>query len=1206
MRWFISGICVVLLLALISWLTVPSYLKKTLEQQVEVATGRQFKVGEVAFNPFTLTVQVSHFVLYEADKKTPAFSADNLLLKASPASVFRLAPIVREVVLTHPSLQLVRSQHDGQEVTNFSDVIARLAEHPSTGEPLRYSVSNIQLNNGAIHLDDQIAGKQIQIDALTIGLPFLSNFTGAIDAFVEPSLSAKINGSLFELKGRSKPFFITHETSLAIDFNQFDLTQLIAFSPTPLPFKVSSAKFSSNLTLNFSAQKDAEHINLSGTASLTDVAMADLAGAPLFKAQAINVNIHEANLVTDNVALDSLEIKEPQVWAGLNQQGMLNWLALQTNKKTVVVKTAEPEHVSAANTSKPLFDLAHFQLKNGTVHWSDAANATPTMELQLANVNVDAQKISTNEKANPAKLSWSFGEAGQQQVHFVGTVDATHAAVAGQLTLSDLALADYQPYVNRIMAANVSGKLSLQTQIEAKNGNLSLSEFSGALEDLKLQATKSEYGGMSAKKIAIEKLALNTETKQAKIEQIQLEHVQGDIFRGADGGLNFSHMLKKVAAKNEVQPAAQGSTKSVTKPAAKSPEWQADINQIALTDSNFVFGDKSVQPAVSIRADSVEAQLEHVTSKFAQPINMTMRATLNKSGKFSVQGSVAEKAMQLKVEVQNFALAALQPYFTEFLNITLATGSVSTKGQLAWKAPSEVTYQGLLKLANLRTQDKENSDDFLKWKMLEIGGINVALGGQQQSITLGKIDLTDFYARAILSEQGKLNLQNIVVHQQADAKADAKTDIKTDAKPQPVILPQTTATASVSTPAAAPAPANSPIINIGQINFNNGIINYTDNFIKPHYSMRMTGMKGSVGAIHSNVAQAAPINLDGKIDNDAPIAISGSLNPLFTPMLLDIKLTASGVDLPRLTAYSAKYAGYPIIKGKLSLDVQYHIQNNQLAANNTLKIDQLTFGDKVDGPDATHLPVPFVVSLLTDLNGQINLDLPISGTLNDPEFSIGGLIFKVFINLIGKVITSPFSLLAHSFSGGEELAYIEFPSGSAKLTDASKAKLDSLAKALEQHPNLKLDIIGRADLTADTSGLRTAMLAKQIQKSKDVKEESDAAAVDADTKPLSDAERAKAIDKIYSAAKFDKPRNMIGFAKSLPTAEMESLIISNTKISEDDIRALAVRREATVQNYLSVTNHVGADRMFSIAPKLNGDDIKDKGAVTRVDFELKM
>lgn len=1167
-RWCAYLISALLVIAVVSWLTVPRYIKSTLEQQVAAETGRQLTVAEVAFNPLTLTVDLSGIVLFSADKKTQDFSADELLLRISPFSLFRFAPIVREVVLKHPLLTLVRQQHDGKEATNFSDVIARLATNPAHNEPLKFYIANIQLIDGAIHLDDQVVGKEFHIDAINLELPFLSNFTRASNRFIEPKLSAKLGGTPFEITGRSKPFLGTRETSVAIDFNHLDLVPLLAFSPKPLPFKVNSAKLSSQLALNFVMEKNVANVTLSGALSLNDVDLSDFAGTPLLKTKAIQVGLQEANLTTEKIAINSIVIDEPQLWAALNNRGQLNWM---TEKKSSTDK-------ADANLSKPVIDLAHFQLKNGTVHWSDAANAIPAMEMHLNKLNIDAQQISTNDKAAPGKLTLTVGQEHQQHATFVGSINPAHTAVTGQLTLSDFALANYQPYINRFLAANASGKLSLKTQLAVLNGNVRLSNLSGALEDLKLQANSGGTGGanvIEAKRIAIEHASLNSELKQAKVEKIALERVQGDVSRDADGAVNLIHFLKK-----ETKVAQAG--KPGADQTAKAASWQAEINQISLSDSNFVFSDKSKKPAVNIRADSVEAKLEQVSSKLDHPFNITASATLNKNGKIAVDGSVAEKSAQLKVDLQNFSAVVLQPYFTDLLNITLDKGAVSVKGQLAWNAPAEINYKGMFKLENFSSSDKATSDSFLRWKKLFIGGVDVGFGAKQQKITLGKININDFYARAILSEQGKLNLENILVRQQAGSNVD-KSAVK-----------KAIAVAQNKSPNQSAS-----VINVGQINLNNGIINYTDNFIKPHFSMRMTGMKGTIGAIQSTLPKPAPINLSGKIDNDAPIVISGSFNPLFNPLTADIKMTATGIDLPRLTTYSAKYAGYAIEKGKLSLDVEYHVKDKQLTAKNTLKIDQLTFGKKVDSPEATKLPVLLLVDLLSDRNGRINLEVPISGTLDDPQFTVGGVIMKVLMNTLTKVITAPFSLLAHSFSGGGELSYVEFASGSTALSDATKAKLDNLAKALAEHPKLKLDIIGRADMAADTPGLRAVKLSRQIRKINFMKEDADDAAI-------SDADQTHAIGKIYSSAKFDKPRNMIGLPKSLPPEEMKSRILENTPITDDDLNALATRRAFAVRTYLMDTAHVPPERMYTNAPKINGEDIKDKGAVTRVDFDLKM
>lgn len=1207
LRWLIYGISAVLIIALVSWLAVPPLLKNTLEQQVTLQTGRQFTVQHVAFNPFKLTVELSDLDLYDADKKSRALCIDEIVLKISPSSLFRLAPVVRELVVRYPYLNLVRQQKDGKEVTNFNDVITRIAAQPTQGKPLQYLISNIQVIGGAIHLDDQIVGKQIHVEDIKLGLPFLSNFDKAVDTFIEPGLSARVNGSLFELKGRSKPFSTTRETSLEINLTQLDLTKLFAFSPKPLPFKLNSGYLSSRLSLNFSTQKESAIITLSGVASLNNVALSDLDGKPLLKVKTIHTNILAADLMKQHVSLNALVVSDPELWAGLNSSGKLNWLALQTG-------------ATKEEATKPIIDIAQLHVKNGTLHWSDAANATPTMEMNWTKLNIDAENISTNDKAVPAKIKVAMGQEHQQQIQLVGVVDLVHTAASGQITLSNFALADYQPYINRVLAANVSGKLSLTTQFAAQHGGVQLSQLSGALSDLTVHATTQETkkknkrdatsnnganGGITAKKITIENASINTESKQALIEKIVLGRVHGDVFRDVDGTIKVRDMLRQEVNKQEVNTTSVSSNKAAAtknKP-TKAPAWKAEFNQIILNDSNVIFSDQSTNPVVNIRADAVEAQIEKLSSTFDHPFNMTLRAKLNKAGKVAVTGSVAQKSVQLNVDLQDFSVVALQPYFTELLNITLEKGAVSTKGKLNWSAPSDINYQGELKLLNFSSVDKGNSSTFLKWKMLNIGGIDIGLSPQQQKITLGKMDFNDFYARAILSEKGKLNLENILVNQQDD---NAGKNMGTTVEPS----------APVSNVSDAKSTQPDRVIKIGQVNLNNGIINYTDNFIKPHYSMRMTGMKGSIGTIQSGLAQAAPINLNGKIDNDAPIFISGSLNPLITPMLLDIKMTATGIDLPRLTSYSIKYAGYPIEKGKLSLDVEYHVKDNQLTANNTLKIDRLTFGEKVDSPSATDLPVLLVVSLLADSNGQINLNVPISGTLDDPEFTLGGLIMKVFLNLIGKVLTSPFSLLANAVSGAEELSYVEFASGLTTLTDDAKVKLNNLAKALEERPNLKLDIMGRADLDADKAGLSARKLARQIKKIQELKDTDDKD--DGVPEPISAEDRARAISSIYSAASFEKPKYPIGIPKLLPPAEMEKLILENTPISEDNLRTLAIRRAAVVRTYLTDVAHVPPERMYSIAPKVNAvsggeseankDVNKDpaKSSMSRVDFNLQM
>jgi Domain of Unknown Function (DUF748) len=302
-----------------------------------------------------------------------------------------------------------------------------------------------------------------------------------------------------------------------------------------------------------------------------------------------------------------------------------------------------------------------------------------------------------------------------------------------------------------------------------------------------------------------------------------------------------------------------------------------------------------------------------------------------------------------------------------------------------------------------------------------------------------------------------------------------------------------------------------------------------------------------------------------------------------------------------------KYAGYPIVKGKLSMEVTYKVEDGRLAANNHLFLDQLTFGDKIDSPTATKLPVLLAVSLLKNSRGEIDINLPVSGTLDDPKFSVGAIIVQVIVNLLTKVVTAPFTLLASAFGGGEELGLVEFAPGSAALAPEQTKRIDTLSKALNDRPGLKLDIIGRVDPALDAEGARRAKLDSKLRAAKVRRTvRASGEAVDPATVTISAEERPELMAAVYSSEDIpNKPRNFIGIAKSIPPAEMEALIVANLAVTPEDLRGLASQRASAVRNRLETEGKVSRERLFLVEPKLTPEGIKDKGATTRVDFSLK-
>ena len=350
----------------------------------------------------------------------------------------------------------------------------------------------------------------------------------------------------------------------------------------------------------------------------------------------------------------------------------------------------------------------------------------------------------------------------------------------------------------------------------------------------------------------------------------------------------------------------------------------------------------------------------------------------------------------------------------------------------------------------------------------------------------------------------------------------------------------------------------------------------------------------------------ADVLLRGKLEGYAPLEITGKINPLQKDLYIDLQAVFKGMDLSPVTPYSGKYLGYEIAKGKLSFDLKYHIDRRKLDSQNVIFIDQLNLGEKVDSPDATKLPVSLAVSLLKDRNGQIKLDIPVAGTLDDPQFSVWRIVIKVLLNLLAKAATAPFALLGSLFGGGEELSYIEFDYGKAVLGEENLKKVGVLDKALADRPALKIDLAGYVDAERDREALRDMIFQRKIKAQKlSELARSGKGEIKPDDIVISNAEYETYLTKAYKAEKFPKPRNFIGIPKKLPVAEMEKLIQTHIEIKDDDLRLLANQRATAARDAILAAGDVAADRIFIVETKYLAPPVKEKLKNSRVDFTLK-
>ena len=693
------------------------------------------------------------------------------------------------------------------------------------------------------------------------------------------------------------------------------------------------------------------------------------------------------------------------------------------------------------------------------------------------------------------------------------------------------------------------------------------------------------------KHLAIQDAKIDVPNKRLALSVIEARGLKLELARLANGSLALPKPPALKAAK--AGEAAGGSAKV----SGGDTPWTVEVGKAELNEAALRFDDRAVTPAARHQLDVARLSIEGFSTAARTPGKLTLAAKLNRKADLQANGllQLEPLATKLNLSMRGIELLPLQPYFGDRLNLTVTKGQVSAKGELALNKAADGAltggYRGQVDVGDFHSVDRTNSEDFLSWKSFHLDKIDVKL--QPFALGIGEVALTDFFARLIVSPEGKLNLLQIVRKDDADQAAAAP-----DAK---------------VSPAAAPPPAKDgneskavPPIRVDQVTLQGGTVSFSDRFVKPNYSANLGEVGGRISGLSSTAGSTADLDLRGAYDG-APVSVAGKINPLAAVPSLDLKAEVRGVELVPMSPYSGKYAGYAIDKGKLSLFLAYKIDEGKLQAENRVFLDQLTFGQKVDSPSATRLPVTLAVSLLQNRRGEIDINLPISGSLNDPEFSVGGIIVQVLVNLITKAITAPFALLGSLFGGGEELSHAEFALGRATLDTAAVKRLETLAKALEDRPGLKLEIVGRVDADKDPEGLRRAALERKVkaQKLAQLVKAGDEVGGSADVK-VDDKEYVELLEQAYKQEKFPKPRNFIGMAKSLPREEMEKLMLANAPAGDEELRDLANRRAKAVMDWLTGPGKIARERIFLLPPKLAKDDSGPKDApLYRADFLLK-
>ncbi|KVU58100.1 DUF748 domain-containing protein [Burkholderia cepacia] len=1223
------------LFGLLGFFAAPPLIRHIAEQQLSQQLDRPATIRRIALNPYTLNLEADGIHLGDKGGQGDFIDIAKLVVRPSWSSLFRGAPIVNEIRLDSPRFHIVR--YDAQRF-NFTDLIEKFSTPSPKPEskPTQFSVSNIQVNNGRIDFDDRLLNEKHVVDNWTLGIPYIATLASKTDIFVEPKLRARFDGSPIAIDGKTKPFAQSRESEIALKFDGLDVPKLISYVPAKLPVAVTSGLLSSDLKVNFVMSGETPALRVSGTVDLNDAKVTDRASAPLFAARGVHVAAASLEPLRNALHFDEIRIDQPVVDLSRDKQGVLNVEKLAAQPaaasnaaegkpaapgaaaaSAAAVAAASGAKVEAAAKAAPPLDLTirHFAIDGGTVNVDDRVPATPTA-LSLTKLAATLDGFSMQGKT-PAKYTLSTSLSRGGDVTAEGTFNLAEKQADSKLTVAALALPALQPYLGEATRARVlDGTLGATVNAKADWGKTPLAaqvaDSTVSLKSLKIATPDAKAPAIVLPDASAKIAKVDVAARTAEIASVDASGLALDVQRLKDGKIDLAALAEPAQASVPKRTVAR-------KAEAAAPSWHYRIDALNVKDSSANFTDLSTPRPVKLAIKPLDLSVQKISDDMSKPLPVQLKATLNRKGSLNVTGDVTAQPLKLGLKINGNRLdaAAFEPYFGSALNATIASALLNAQGNLTFaqvKDAPRATYRGDVALVDVRMLDKATSDPFAGWRSLALTNLKANYDEKGTDVDAARVTFSNFYGRVLLDAQGRLNLKDVVAKETGPAQSLTRDASKGEPVPlSPGVTPPAAAAQQASAPAAASAtvvvkaaqPPQNPVrMHFGELLLQNGRVTYTDNFIKPNYTANLVAIKGTVGAFGTDSTTSAPVDVAANLAGNGPISIKGSVNPLIEKPALDLTATAHDIELTNLTPYSAKYAGYPITKGKLNVDLHYELANDQLKANNHIFIDQLTFGDHVENDTATKLPVKLAISLLKNTRGQIDVNLPVSGSLSNPEFSVGGLIWRAVLNLIAKAVTSPFSLLAHAFgSGGEDLGYVEFAPGSYQLDDAQQKKLDTVVKMLTEKPSIRLDLIGRVDPAKDTSGLGDAYVERLVrqQKLKDVIGQGES--IDPMSVKVEPAEYSKYLTRAYKAADFKKPRNLIGLQKTLPDADMKKALAEHAPADDNALRALAQQRAQAVRQYLE--GKIDSSRVFVVAPKLDAKGIDDKGATTRVDFGLQ-
>jgi hypothetical protein len=816
-----------------------------------------------------------------------------------------------------------------------------------------------------------------------------------------------------------------------------------------------------------------------------------------------------------------------------------------------------PEPEDAANApALPRLLIHELSLNGGSVAVRDRLPARP-VELEMGPVSVAVQELNTlpNRYGQQSVLIRFPGDA---KLSWQGNISLAPLESEGELTIENSPLDKTIAYLEAIlplsdMSAVLSARTRYRLQVRPNGGfGIELQGLEAELEELQVSGLEPVTNFFSLPKLTVRGGTMRYPENELSLESITLSGPRLAVWLDESGTPSLSQLNTGQA--QAVQPDSP----------SRTTHWDLAVDNIHIEDGRVQLADRSITPAGEVGLSGLNLTLQGVDNREGSRMSAELRGSLDAGGDFSFQGQLTalpQLSMNGSTSLEALSLAVGQPWLQQQFNLLVREGALNSRSDVALEPDGSVKASGDMEIVGLSVQDSVENENLVGWRSLAIDRYELQTGSR--SLALSSVSLADAYGRIEINEDRTTNLDSLVVRSADETETE-------QAEPWSLV--------------------------VGGIGLNNGTLDFSDLSLPLPFATRISGLDGTVSTIDTASTEPASIRMEGQVDEYGLARIDGTLAVLDPIGHTDIELEFRNLLMSRLSPYSAQFAGQEIDEGKLDLDLGYAIDQGQLKGRNDIVLSDLVLGEKVDSPDAVSLPLGLAVALLTDSNGVIDIDLPIEGDVNDPEFKIGGVVVQAIVGLITKVVSAPFRMLGSLIGvDSEDFGQFHFLAGRSDLTPPEIEKISQLQEALQQRPELSVEVGGVFDEAVDGPRLRFFRLRQQVVDrlgGEATDSDDDFEMLDAEIRsvletlfverfPESPPETLKAS---YMAAPADDPEAKPVLDELAYAAELRDRLLAAEEITGEDLRRLANERANAIREAFLADGGFEPERITVAAP----------------------